>query len=163
MSTSSIDATLTERGNRYGEFTDHARITQRLKRAMVDSPKWAALSDDKKEALEMTVHKIGRILNGDPEYIDSWHDIIGYIRLVEKNLEAAEAAKPGPGNWLPGSDDKGLVQALEAAGLLPEVQVVSAMPDGMLANHFCDITGTMEPGYSCECRHCHATSSQKEI
>jgi len=43
-------------------------------------------SDDKKEALEMTAHKIGRILNGDAEYKDSWHDIIGYIRLVEVTL-----------------------------------------------------------------------------
>jgi len=44
------------------------------------------LSDDKKEALEMTAHKIGRILNGDAEYKDSWLNIIGYIRLVEVTL-----------------------------------------------------------------------------
>ena len=40
----------------------------------------------------MVAHKIGRILNGDPNYIDSWHDIIGYTRLVEQRLDAAEAA-----------------------------------------------------------------------
>lgn len=82
-----IDETLQERGSRYGEFHEHARITQNIKRAMVDSPKWQSLSDDKREALEMVAHKIGRILNGDPEYIDSWHDIIGYARLVEQRLE----------------------------------------------------------------------------
>ena len=85
---SEIDATLQERGNRYGEFHEHARITQNIKRAMVDSPNWASLSDDKKEALEMVAHKIGRILNGDPKYIDSWHDIIGYTRLVEQILSS---------------------------------------------------------------------------
>lgn len=84
---SDIDATLTERGSRYGEFPEHARITQAMKRAMVDSPNWAGLTDDKKEALEMAVHKIGRILNGDPDYLDSWTDIIGYTRLVEKGLQ----------------------------------------------------------------------------
>lgn len=81
-----IDATLSERGTRYGAFTGHARITQALKRAMVDSPKWTELADDQKEALEMVAHKIGRILNGDPNYIDSWHDIIGYTKLVEDRL-----------------------------------------------------------------------------
>ena len=53
---------------------------------MIDSPNWAALSDDKKEALGMIAHKIARILNGDPEYGDSWHDIAGYAKLVEDSL-----------------------------------------------------------------------------
>lgn len=83
----SIDSTLTERGNRYGSFVEHARITQNIKRAMAESPNWAKLSDDKKEALEMLAHKVGRILNGDPEYHDSWHDCIGYLRLVEQTLK----------------------------------------------------------------------------
>jgi len=90
---SSIDNTLNERGSRYGNFEGHARITQTLKGAMRVMPKWALLKDDQKEALEMTAHKIGRILNGDPNYIDSWHDIIGYIRLVEQRLEREQAPK----------------------------------------------------------------------
>ena len=43
-----------------------------------------------KESLEMVAHKIGRILNGDPFYHDSWHDCIGYLRLIEKRLEESE-------------------------------------------------------------------------
>jgi hypothetical protein len=82
-----IDDVLTERGNRYGEFDEHARITQNLKEAMVDSPRWEELSPAMKESLEMIQHKIGRILNGDPTYQDSWTDIIGYARLVEKTLK----------------------------------------------------------------------------
>jgi hypothetical protein len=42
-----------------------------------------------KEALDMVAHKIGRILNGDPTYTDSWHDIAGYSKLVEDELSAA--------------------------------------------------------------------------
>lgn len=82
-----VEATLAERGSRYGEFHEHARITQNIKRAMQDSPNWPSLPDDMKEALEMVAHKAGRILNGDPNYDDSWHDIIGYTRLVEQRLK----------------------------------------------------------------------------
>ena len=78
----SIHATLVERGNRYGEYAEHARITQNIKGAMIDSPNWKTLSPAQKEALEMIAHKIGRILNGDPNYLDSWHDIGGYNQLV---------------------------------------------------------------------------------
>lgn len=86
----SIENTLSDRGKLYGEFTGHARITQNIKRALVDSPNWKELPDDMKEALEMLAHKIGRILNGDPNYHDSWHDIIGYTKLV------ADRIKPPP-------------------------------------------------------------------
>ena len=92
---STIDNTLNERGTRYGAFTGHAQVTQLLKRAMGQHPGWRKLQDDQREALEMTAHKIGRILNGDPNYIDSWHDIIGYVRLVEQRLEK-EQAMEGP-------------------------------------------------------------------
>ena len=81
-----IKATLAERGSRYGDFANHARITQAIKAAMIDSPNWAVLDHDMKEALEMLAHKMGRILNGDPHYHDSWHDIIGYTKLVADRL-----------------------------------------------------------------------------
>lgn len=84
--TPDIDATLTERGNRYGSFTEHARITQAIKAAMADSPNWQALAPDQRESLEMIAHKAGRILNGDPDYHDSWHDIVGYTKLVADRL-----------------------------------------------------------------------------
>lgn len=86
-----IDATLTERGNRYGVFADHALVTQAIKSAMIDSKNWNRLDDDMKESLEMIAHKIGRILNGDPHYHDSWHDIIGYTKLVADRLEPSTA------------------------------------------------------------------------
>lgn len=83
---SDIDATLIERGDRYGDFPGHAEVTQSIKRAMADSARWDELSDDKREALEMIAHKIGRILNGDPNYVDSWHGIVGYAKLVEDEI-----------------------------------------------------------------------------
>lgn len=86
-----IVATLTERGKRYGKFTGHAKVTQELKRvlwnALADKPE---LADDQKEALDMICHKLGRIVNGDPNYADSWVDIAGYAKLVSDRLEGVE-------------------------------------------------------------------------
>lgn len=87
--TGNIDDTLAERGARYGTFAEHARVAQNIKRAMADSPNWQGLADDQREALEMLAHKAARILNGDADYHDSWHDIIGYTKLVADRLAAA--------------------------------------------------------------------------
>jgi len=82
----SINDTLTERGKRYGLFSEHARITQALKEVMAAEKRWRTLDPDQKEALEMVAHKVGRILNGDPNYADSWVDIAGYAQLVADRL-----------------------------------------------------------------------------
>lgn len=73
---------LAERGARYGDFTIHAEITWRIKGAMRDSNTFQKLQPFQKEALDMIAHKIGRILNGDPNYYDNWADIAGYAKLV---------------------------------------------------------------------------------
>ena len=78
---------LEERGARYGDFKTHASITQKLKLQMSVAPKWDTLTASQKESLEMIAHKIGRILNGDPNYSDSWHDIAGYAKLVADELD----------------------------------------------------------------------------
>jgi len=79
-------AILEDRGKTYGPFTGHAAITQAVKRAMFSRAGGAKLADDQQEALEMIAHKIGRIINGDPNYLDSWDDIAGYARLVADRL-----------------------------------------------------------------------------
>lgn len=81
-----LDATLAERGTRYGRFTKHAEVTQQLKKVMFRHRPREELESDMVEALEMIVHKIGRILNGDPGYADSWTDIAGYAKLVADRL-----------------------------------------------------------------------------
>lgn len=88
--TTDITDTLTERGSRYGKFKDHAYITQKLKAVMFAYKPRSDMSDDQVEALEMIAHKIGRILNGDPNYADSWVDIAGYAKLVADRLEGVE-------------------------------------------------------------------------
>lgn len=80
---------LEDRGKRYGDFIDQAAISQHLKQSMA-CPGWYELSCDQKEALEIIAHKIARILNGDPNYADSWVDIAGYAKLVADRLERGE-------------------------------------------------------------------------
>ena len=44
------------------------------------------MTDDQVIALDMICNKMARIVNGDPSYIDNWHDISGYATLVEQEL-----------------------------------------------------------------------------
>ena len=81
-----VEKLLAERGSRYGDFKGHAEITQNLKACMQESPRWKQLSPAMKESLEMIAHKIGRILNGDPNYKDSWVDLEGYAHLISQEL-----------------------------------------------------------------------------
>lgn len=81
-----VNETLQERDKRYGKFEGSAAASQGLKAVMHSTANWAHLSRDKKEALEMIAYKVARILNGDPDYRDSWLDIIGYATLVEQAL-----------------------------------------------------------------------------
>jgi hypothetical protein len=85
-----VGSTLVARGGRYGKFSGVARITQAIKAEMRATPNWDSLSFDKKEALEMIAQKIARILNGDPSYHDSWHDIAGYAELVASALQGVQ-------------------------------------------------------------------------
>jgi hypothetical protein len=88
----SVAATLAQRGSRYGDFTDHARVCQSFKScAIIAMPAnsgrgFENLDDVAKQAIEVIFDKIARILTGDPNYDDNWHDIQGYAKLVEDRL-----------------------------------------------------------------------------
>jgi hypothetical protein len=81
-----IEETLNERHARYGRFSEHAVIAQGLQDVMRAAEGWERLAPDQKQALTTIADKIARMLNGDPDYADNWHDIIGYAKLVEDRL-----------------------------------------------------------------------------
>lgn len=87
-----IEATLAERGSRYGDFTDHAAIAQDLQDVMRATAGWARLNAVQKQALTVIADKQARILSGDPDYADNWHDLQGYAKLVEDRLSKGAAA-----------------------------------------------------------------------
>ena len=80
--------TLKARQAHYGEFIDNAVIAQELKAVLRTCPSsnFAGLSPDKQEALDMIQTKISRILTGNPEYADNWHDIQGFAKLIENKI-----------------------------------------------------------------------------
>lgn len=83
---------LNERGARYGKFTGHAEVTQMLKAVVTSalSKRNKTLASDQQEAVDMILHKLGRIVNGDADYTDSWIDIAGYAKLVADRLQGVE-------------------------------------------------------------------------
>ena len=94
MTPTGIAAVLAERGTRYGPFSGHAEVTQRLKKVIENhlGNSKTILSNVHQEALDMICHKIGRIVNGDPNYADSWVDIAGYAQLVVDKIEGKQNA-----------------------------------------------------------------------
>jgi len=81
-----IQQVLSERQTTHGDFADHAQTTQLLKTVMHSQPGWSKLSAMQRESLDMIVHKIGRVLSGNPNHADHWIDIQGYARLIEERL-----------------------------------------------------------------------------
>lgn len=89
-----IAETLVERGRHYGaSFSVQCGVSQKIKAAMQTGLNWNTMSDDKREALDMIAVKISRILNGDPDYHDSWHDIAGYAKLVADTLQPSNCSE----------------------------------------------------------------------
>ena len=84
-----IDETLDERAKDYGKFKDGAALMQAMKRTLADHARMhnKTFADDQWEALEMIVHKIGRIVNGNPDKVDHWVDIAGYAKLIADRLQ----------------------------------------------------------------------------
>lgn len=87
-----VDATLAERGKKYGTFTGHAEVTYKLKTILRQHAQrqGKSFAFDQAEAMDMICHKLGRIVNGDPDYADSWIDIAGYAKLVADRLETGK-------------------------------------------------------------------------
>ena len=80
---------LNQRAKTHGDFSEFA-ITARLLKGNVAlrlKQNQKALNDTQSEALDMILHKIARIINGNPNEIDHWRDIAGYAELVVRELE----------------------------------------------------------------------------
>lgn len=80
----STEALLDERQKTHGSYAAHARITQELKRVLQAGYPLAGKSDEHREALDMILHKIGRIVAGNANFQDHWDDIAGYAKLASK-------------------------------------------------------------------------------
>jgi len=91
------DDLLAERQDTHGNYTDNARITWDIMRALQSGRHWDAMHDSMKETLHMTAHKMHRIVNGDPYFKDHWVDFEGYARLVNVNWDTILEQRPPSG------------------------------------------------------------------
>ena len=84
-----VDVTLDARALDYGKFIEGAEVMQMLKRVVQAAlnNRDKTLAHDQAEAMDMIIHKIGRIVNGNPDVVDHWLDIAGYAKLVADRLE----------------------------------------------------------------------------
>ena len=81
-----VNETLSARGNNYGEYKNVAHTAQMLKDVVRKSASWPQMESYMHESLDMICNKMARICNGNPYYDDSWHDIGGYAKLVEDEI-----------------------------------------------------------------------------
>ena len=81
-----VTETLDQRENRYGDYSKVAGTSQFLKAVIRQGASWPDMEDYMQESLDLICNKIARIVNGDPFYDDSWHDVGGYAKLVEIEL-----------------------------------------------------------------------------
>lgn len=81
----SIEATLKQRQATYGNFEDVAFVTENIMSVLgqVRVNGLQDLPNTHRMALYMIASKMARIVNGDFNHIDGWHDIGGYAKLVE--------------------------------------------------------------------------------
>ena len=81
-----IAATLAGRQATHGDFKVQARKEYQLRELMERGHTWSSLTAVQQAALHSIAIKLARILCGDPNHPDHWHDIAGYATLVEQDL-----------------------------------------------------------------------------
>ena len=79
----SISDTIKQRNAVYGGIENVSVITQRLQEVIRKSPRYSALTDVHKTTIDMMLHKTARAVCGDIWHVDNYHDIIGYMTLLE--------------------------------------------------------------------------------
>lgn len=90
--TSDLGRTLDERQKTHGDFSDHARITQRLKAVIEEElilrheRNQPPLNYKQRESIDMIEHKVGRIIAGNPDFADHWDDIAGYAVIAKEPI-----------------------------------------------------------------------------
>lgn len=95
MPRSKVGKALTKaRGPVHGNFAEGATITQGVLALVQSGSSWPRMSAAKKEAIHMIIHKIHRIVTGNPDHKDHWDDIGGYGQLgADDCAEAAPVVK----------------------------------------------------------------------
>lgn len=81
-----------DRAKTYGDFTQFAALVNHLEQSCINHMRafnpegLTKMHPVLAEGLHMALHKIARIVNGDPAHEDSWRDVGGYATLVADRI-----------------------------------------------------------------------------
>lgn len=98
------------RGSSHGDWDKSAEFMSEVKGMMKMTPNWSDMPARQREALEMVVHKVSRILHGDYNDPEHWVDAGGYLKLGtpgNKKPRATQAMSPRTFGWLALKREKG--------------------------------------------------------
>ena len=84
----SVETTLNDRNSVHGDYTEQAAMGEAIRAVMQKGKHWTTLSAVQRDAMVMIAVKLSRILTGNPNYADHWHDVQGYARLAEREVIA---------------------------------------------------------------------------
>jgi len=91
-----IDDILKQRELTYGSFATLAEVSVVLRTILLThytrTHNKQPLPPHMTESITQICHKLARIVNGTPSYIESWRDIAGYSQLVVDILTITEGA-----------------------------------------------------------------------
>lgn len=93
MTDHTAEKLIESREKTHGEFLDNANMTWDLMDICMQSRNWPTLPQHMKHAVYMTMHKMSRMLGGDPFEVDHWADNAGYSTLIVQRLKD-ESIKP---------------------------------------------------------------------
>ena len=86
-----INDTLDAREEEYGDYRELAWLLEGIMDTYSCSKNFLRMEPYQRVALYMDAMKTVRILNGNFDNIDSWHDKAGYAELVVKELRKEQA------------------------------------------------------------------------
>jgi len=81
-----LEDTLKERHSQHGKFEDNAEVTEKILSILRDSPNYHKFPAIIKVGVWHIVHKLARACCGDYRHKDHWHDIGGYVMLIEVSV-----------------------------------------------------------------------------
>jgi hypothetical protein len=118
MNVHNPDALINEREKTHGSFHVAAPIMEAILAIYEASPNWHKLTPMQKQTLRMFAHKSGRLLVGNPNYLDHWVDLEGYAHLIviELSGERYTPGTPEDGgqhSLFDGEDEHMIVNALD--------------------------------------------------
>jgi muconolactone delta-isomerase len=85
-----VNQILKAREKTHGNFLMKANFIHEIMDNISELYTYRDMEVDQKEALHMIIHKMSRILYGNPDHIDNWVDIAGYATLIANRLQLEE-------------------------------------------------------------------------